>query len=99
MADEPTKQQYENLMSKGQALQQKQQSGQQLSPEEIATFETERDALLGNSVARDFMQAQEELHHLHESINKHVSKTLELGRLPTGEDLECNNCGSGCGCH
>ena len=99
MADEPTKQQYENLMSKGQALQQKQQSGQQLSPEEIATFETERDALLGNSVARDFMQAQEELHHLHESLNKHVSKTLELGRLPTGEDLECNNCGSGCGCH
>ena len=99
MADEPTKLQYENLMAKGQALQQKQQSAQQLSAEEIAAFETDRDALLANPVARGFMQAQEEMHHLHESINKHVSKTLELGRMPNEEDLECNNCGSGCGCH
>jgi hypothetical protein len=27
-----------------------------------------------------------------------VSKTLELGRVPTEEDLDSGGCGSGCGC-
>ena len=98
MADERTKLQYENLMSKGQALQQKQQSAQQLTAEEIALFEKDRDALMSNTVALGFMKAQEELHNVHESVNKHVSKTLELGRVPTEEDMEEGGCGSGCGC-
>ena len=100
MADDRTKLQYENLMTKGQALQQKQHSGQQLGADEIAAFEKERDALMANPVAVSFMKAQEELHHIHESVNKHVSKTLELGRVPTEEDMEeGGSCGSGCGCH
>ena len=100
MADDQSKQQYENLMTKGQALQRKQQSAQPLSADEIAAFEKERDALMGNPVALGFMQAQEELHNIHESVTKHVSKTLELGRVPTEEDLDCGGnggCGSGCG--
>ncbi len=100
MADELTKTQYENLMTKGQALQQKQHSGQQLTESEIKAFEKERDVLMANPVAVAFMKAQEELHHIHESVNKHVSKTLELGRVPTEEDMaEGGSCGSGCGCH
>ena len=100
MADDGAKTQYENLMSKGQALQQKQQSGQPLAAEEITAFEKERDVVLGNPVARNFLEAQEELHHMHEAINKHVAKTLELGRLPTDEDMDSGgSCGSGCGCH
>lgn len=98
MADDRTKLQYENLMTKGQALQQKQHSGQKLGAEEITAFEKERDALLANPVAVGFMKAQEELHAIHESVNKHVSKTLELGRVPTEEDMEEGGCGSGCGC-
>lgn len=100
MADDRAKIQYETLMNKGQALQQKQQGGQQLAPAEIAAFEKERDVVLGNPVSRSFLEAQEELHHVHESINKHVTKTLELGRVPTDEDMEeGGSCGSGCGCH
>ena len=100
MADELTKTQYDNLMSKGQALQQKQHGGQQLTESEIKAFEKERDVLMANPVAVAFMKAQEELHHIHESVNKHVSKTLELGRVPTEEDMaEGGSCGSGCGCH
>ncbi len=100
MADELTKTQYEHLMNKGQSLQQKQHSGQQLTEAEIKAFEKERDVLMANPVAVAFMKAQEELHHIHESVNKHVSKTLELGRVPTDEDMEeGGSCGSGCGCH
>ncbi|MFO1488531.1 MAG: YlbF family regulator [Verrucomicrobiota bacterium] len=98
MADDQAKGQYENVMQKGQSLQQKQHQGQTLTAEEISAFEKDRDALLKNPVAVAFMNAQEELHHVHESVNKHVNKTLELGRIPTDEDMEEGSCGHGCGC-
>jgi hypothetical protein len=34
-----------------------------------------------------------------ETIHQYVNKTLELGRLPTEEDLNGGSCGHGCGCH
>lgn len=99
VADEKARMQYEGLMAKGQALQEKQQRSQQLSGEEISAFEKDREALLSNPVARGFLEAQEEMHHVHKSINQYVSKTLELGRLPTEADFEDEGeCGHGCGC-
>jgi len=100
--DEQTRAGYEDLVSKGQALQQKQQNAEELSDAEIKEFETQRDALLANPVARGYLDAQEEMHQLQHSITKFVNKTLELGRLPTEEDLESGHggCGhGGCGCH
>ena len=99
IADDKAKKQYEGLMAKGQALQQKQQRSEQLSGDEISAFEKEREALLENPVARGFLEAQEEMHHVHQSINQFVSKTLELGRMPTEADFESEGgCGDGCGC-
>jgi len=99
MADDRARTQYETLMSKGQALQEKQHHGQALEPAEISAFEKDRESLLGNSVARGFLDAQEELHTIQSSIQKHIAKTIELGRLPVAADLEEGSCGSGCGCH
>ena len=99
LADNQAQSQYEQLMAKGQALQDKQRNSEPLKSEEIAEFEQERDALLANPVARGFLDAQEHLHEVQKSINKQVNKTLELGRLPTAEDLEEGSCGHGCGCH
>src|SRR5262245_51299187 len=99
MGDEKSRAQYDGLMSKGQALQQKQQMSMPLTGEEITEFEQQREALLNNSVARDYIDAQEELHHLQETVQQYVSKTLELGRLPTEDDLSDGSCGHGCGCH
>jgi len=86
-------------MSKGQALQEKQSQSQPLEGAEIADFEKHRDALLKNTVARGFLDAQEELHEIQHSIQKHIAKTLELGRLPSADDLDGGSCGHGCGCH
>jgi len=97
MADEKARAQYDGVMAKGQALQQKQQRSVPLTGDEISAFEKDRDALLKNPVARGFLDAQEELHQAHESVNQYVTKTLELGRLPTEADLE-SSCGHGCGC-
>ena len=99
MGDEKTRAQYDGLMVKGQALQQKQQMSMPLTGDEVTAFETEREALLNNPVARGFLDAQEELHQVQESIHQYVNKTLELGRMPTDEDINGGGCGHGCGCH
>ena len=98
MGDEQTRAQYDGLMTKGQALQQKQQMSMPLSGEEISDFEQHRESLLSNAVARGFLDAQEELHHMQQSIHRFVSKTLELGRMPTEDELNAGGCGEGCGC-
>jgi cell fate (sporulation/competence/biofilm development) regulator YlbF (YheA/YmcA/DUF963 family) len=100
MGDEKTRSAYDGLVAKGQALQQKQQMATPLSNEEIVDFEKTRDNLLTNPVARDFLDAQEELHNVQESIQQYISKTLELGRVPTEEEISGGGCGhGGCGCH
>ena len=72
---------------------------QALEPAEISKFEQERDALLKNPVAVGFLDAQEEMHELQHLVQKHVGKTIELGRIPTADDLDGGSCGQGCGCH
>ena len=99
LADNKAQSQYEQLMAKGQTLQDKQRNSETLTAGEIAEFEKDRDALLANPVARNFLDAQEHMHDVQQSIHKQVNKTLELGRLPAAEDLEEGSCGHGCGCH
>src|ERR1044071_23558 len=99
MGDDQVRAQYDGLVNKGQALQQKQQMAMPLSGEEIADFEQHRDTLMKNPVARGFLDAQEELHQVQHSIQQYVTKTLELGRLPTENDLSsCCGDHGGCGC-
>ena len=103
LADDSARGAYESLMNKGQALQEKQHSGAVLEPAEISAFEKDRDALLKNPVATGFLDAQEQMHELQHLVQKQVSKTIELGRIPTADELSGGGgggCGSGsCGCH
>lgn len=98
ISDDQSRAQYEELISTGQRLQEKQQRALPLSMEEIQEFERQRDALLANPIARSFLEAQDELHRLQDSIHQHITKTLELGRVPEAEDFEDGGCGPGCGC-
>ena len=99
LSDDAARGQYETVMTKGQALQEKQAQSKPLESLEIADFEKHRDALMKNTVARGFLDAQEELHGIQHLIQKSIAKTLELGRIPTEADFEEGSCGSGCGCH
>jgi cell fate (sporulation/competence/biofilm development) regulator YlbF (YheA/YmcA/DUF963 family) len=101
LADESSKLQYQSVHEKGEELHQKQQAGVELSDTEIKNFEEARDGLLENEVARDFMDAQQNLQTLQQTISKHIGMTMELGRLPQPEDMEDSSggcCGGGCGC-
>jgi cell fate (sporulation/competence/biofilm development) regulator YlbF (YheA/YmcA/DUF963 family) len=98
MADDQARADYETLVEKGEALHEKQHRSLPLTGEEISDFEQHREKVLGSPVARNFLDAQEALQQLQGTIQKHVNKTLELGRLPTADDFE-HGCGhGGCGC-
>jgi len=99
LANELSKQQYQLVVEKGEALQQKQQTGMPLSNDEIAEFEKHQETLINNPIAKGFLDAQQEMHKVQESVGQYVAKTLELGRMPTSEDFPSESCGHGCGCH
>ena len=101
LSDDAAKLQYQSVHERGEELHQKQQAGVEISELEIQTFEGERDGLLSNEVANDFMEAQQGLQTLQKTISKYVGMTLELGRAPGPEDMKEADggcCGGGCGC-
>jgi len=99
MADSAAQKQYQSLSEKGRSLHERQHQGLPLDDKEIAAFDSERDAFLSNPVGKGFIDAQEEMHELQQSVQQFVSRTFELGRVPSGEDLQEGSCGHGCGCH
>jgi len=99
MADSAAQQQYQSLSEKGRSLHERQHQGLPLDGNEIAAFDSERDAFLNNPVGKGFIDAQEEMHELQQGVQQFVSKTFELGRVPSEEDLQEGSCGHGCGCH
>ena len=102
MEDDAAKLQFQSVQERSQELGQKQQSGLELSVGEVEDFENAREALMENSVAREFMDAQQILQSVQTAIGKYVGMTLELGRVPAEEDLAdqggcCSEGGCGCG--
>ncbi|MBT6399025.1 YlbF family regulator [Akkermansiaceae bacterium] len=97
LGDDEARLSYQSVHESGQALNQKQQSGLQLSDSEIAEFEGARTELLNNPIASDFMQAQQSLEALQSSVSRMVGMTLELGRVPTPEDIAQASGGGCCG--
>lgn len=102
LADDATRGQYESLVGKGDLLQQKRQAGLPLDEAEIDDFENHREAFLKNPVARGFLDAQDEMQKIQQTVSQYVGKTFELGRVPEASDLDSGCCGGGgghgCGC-
>ena len=101
LGDDEARMTYQAVQQQGQELNQKQQAGLQLAESEIAEFESARTQLLENPVASDFLEAQQSLDTLQTSVSRLVGMTLELGRVPTAEDIAQASgggcCGGGCG--
>jgi cell fate (sporulation/competence/biofilm development) regulator YlbF (YheA/YmcA/DUF963 family) len=99
MADEALQTQYQELSEQGSSLQQRQRMGVAPDPKEISEFESKREAFLGNPVARGFLDSQQTMHDMRETVTRYVTRTYELGRVPSEEDFSSCGCNSGCGCH
>ncbi|MFT4690585.1 MAG: YlbF family regulator [Verrucomicrobiia bacterium] len=92
MSDEKLKYEYQMLNEMGEILQQKQQMGGEISPEEIARFESVRDSFTGNDIAMKFVNAQETVTKMQDHILRHVQKTFEVGRKPTADEMMDGMC-------
>ena len=78
LEDDAAKLQFQSVQERSHELGQKQQSGLELSSGEVEDFEAAREALMENSVARDFMDAQQSLQSVQAAIGKYVGMTLGL---------------------
>ena len=96
LSNDEARLQYQSVHEMGDSLNQKQKSGVELSDAEITEFETSREQLLQNTTVTDFMAAQKELQQIQNTVGKFVGMTLELGRVPTDEDIEAASGGGGC---
>lgn len=95
--DDAARLQYQSVNERGEELHHKQHSGIELTSREIREFEEARDALLSNNIARSFLEAQRELETLQRSITKYVGLTMELGRVPSADDIAAASSGGCCG--
>jgi cell fate (sporulation/competence/biofilm development) regulator YlbF (YheA/YmcA/DUF963 family) len=102
LSDDAARLQYQSVHERGEELHHKQHAGIELGAQEIREFESAREALFANEIATSFIEAQRDLEQLQKIIGRYVGKTLELGRVPSAEDLEesSSGCcgGGGCGC-
>jgi len=98
MGDETAKEEYQLLSEKGEYLQHKQAQGVRLSDEEIAEFEKQREQFFSNPISRGFIDAQQAMHKVQETVGQYLGKTFELGRVPEPDDFSSGGCGPSCGC-
>ena len=99
MSDEKLKHEFGYLNEHGSLLEQKQQIGAEIKPEEFEEFEKLRQEFMGNKVATDFLAAQEEVQDIQNRIHQYLAKTFELGRTPAQEDFDfCSDGFGDCGC-
>ncbi len=99
--DDEARLQYQSVHERGDELNQKQRAGVELGDTEINAFEESREQLLRNTVVTDFMSAQKQLQSIQKTITQMVGLTLELGHVPTEDDIAAASggcCGGGCGC-
>jgi len=96
LANDAARLMYQGLHERGEELHQKQNAGLELGENEIKDFESARDSLMENPVARDFMDAQQNLQNVQVAIGKYIGMTLELGHVPTAEEISASEQGGGC---
>ena len=104
-ADDSARENFLKIQEWGEELNQKQRAGLALDDKEVSEFEAARTGLLENPLASNFISAQQTLQTLQGMIGKYIAMTMELGRVPTKDDLAAQNSGccgggggGGCGC-
>ena len=97
--DEKLKYEYGVLNDRGALLQQMQDNGMEIKENEIVEFEKLREEFMNNTVATDFLEAQEEVQQLQDKIHQVIAKSFEIGRVPQPEDFDfCSDGFGNCGC-
>jgi cell fate (sporulation/competence/biofilm development) regulator YlbF (YheA/YmcA/DUF963 family) len=84
----------------GRELHQKGHKGEEPTPAETRRFNELQDRSEAHPGIAAFIEAQQVLQGIAETVSNYVSKTLETGKVPTEEEaMGSGGCGEGCGCH
>lgn len=100
VSDPAAQEMYQELSNKQSELVRKQETSGDLTEDEIQAFEDQRERLLMHPVAGGFVEAQQGFEDLRDTVVRYVTKTFELGRVPTEEEVTPKQggcCGGGCG--
>lgn len=95
--DEHAKMLYQSLYDHQNRLQAKQQQGLPITEEETHAFQAEYESLLENENARGFIEAQQMIEEIEQTIQSYITNTIKLGRVPRPEDFLQHQGGCGCG--
>jgi len=103
LADDAARSQFQNVQELGEELHHKQHAGIELGETEVMEWEEARAGLTENDLVRSFLEARNQLESVQRSIGRYIGMTMELGRLPTADEIavkEGGCCGGhgGCGC-
>jgi cell fate (sporulation/competence/biofilm development) regulator YlbF (YheA/YmcA/DUF963 family) len=101
--DDDAREIYAAVMQKSDQLHQKQRSGQELTDEDIAEYNTLRDRAFSDPRVQSFQTARGLIQEVETKVGAYVEKTLELGRMPTPDEVVsqggCCGGGGGGGCN
>ena len=94
MENDVSKELFSQMQTKGEELQTKQQAGIELTAGEVVEYNKLREKMLDDPAAKAFVEAQESIQSVHQTIGSWVSLVFENGRMPTEEEFE-GHCGPG----
>jgi cell fate (sporulation/competence/biofilm development) regulator YlbF (YheA/YmcA/DUF963 family) len=98
-SDNTASSEYQEVFNEQVRLQQKQQQGLPISEEETEAFQNRYHELVSNPIVKNFVDAQQAMHKIEQTVTQYVNKTFELERVPKEKDFESGSCGPSCGCH
>ncbi len=99
LADPAMSTHYQRLCDRQDALHHKHEHGEEISEQELADFDKDEADFLAQPLAQQFIEAQQQMHRVEQTVSSYLRKTFELGRLPGEEDISSGGCGPSCGCH
>ena len=94
MVNDASKELFSQMQTKGEELQTKQQAGIELTAGEVEEYNKLREQMLDDPAAKAFVEAQESIQSVHQTIGSWVSLVFENGRMPTEEEF-AGHCGPG----
>ena len=94
LEDDDAREIYSAVAQKGEELHHKQHNGQELTDDDVKTFEKMRAAAFADPRIQQFSSARAALQEVEDRITAYVEKTLELGRIPS--ESEVVRQGGGC---
>ena len=101
LADDEAKAVYGKWQEKGHQLHGMSHEGKQPTDADLEEFGSLKKAVEENPTSAAFANAEATLDDTFRSVTKLLQKTLQLGRVPTAEDLDESGCCNegGCGCN